>query len=122
MRTRISAARLRGIDVVSVKGRANIPALLDSAYPYAHLGDWGNLKPPAKESKRTMTGIGYLALNRHNEHTNSLFLDWSVRRIGIKELWTLKWHLQFDTANVWTRAGGVLPEDWPEWMRGFKDY
>jgi hypothetical protein len=22
----------------------------------------------------------------------------------------------------WTKAGGVQPDDWPEWMRGFKDY
>ena len=27
-----------------------------------------------------------------------------------------------DTRNRWTRAGGVQPEDWPEWMRRFKDY
>ena len=53
---------------------------------------------------------------------NGLLLDWSVRRVGIKELWTLKWHLQFDTANAWTKAGGALAEDWPEWMRGFEDY
>jgi hypothetical protein len=30
--------------------------------------------------------------------------------------------MQFDTANEWTKAGGVQPDDWPEWMRGFKDY
>lgn len=53
---------------------------------------------------------------------NGLFLDWSVRKVGLKELWTLKWYKEFDTANEWTRAGGVQPEDWPEWMRGFKDY
>jgi len=61
-------------------------------------------------------------MNRHNGHINSLFMDWSVRKIGLKELWTLKWSPDFDTANVWTRAGGALPDDWPEWMRGFKDY
>jgi prepilin-type processing-associated H-X9-DG protein len=61
-------------------------------------------------------------MDRHSEHVNGLFLDWSVRKIGVKELWTLRWHLQFDTANAWTKAGGVLPEDWPHWMRGFKDY
>jgi len=49
-------------------------------------------------------------------------MDWSVRKVGPKELWTLKWHRKFDTANDWTIAGGVKPEDWPEWMRNFKDY
>ena len=46
----------------------------------------------------------------------------SVRKIGIKELWTLKWHMQWETANEWTKAGGVLPDDWPTWLRKFKDY
>ena len=51
-----------------------------------------------------------------------LFMDWSVRKVGLKELWTLKWNRNFDTAGPWTKAGGVKPEDWPEWMRRFKDY
>ena len=38
------------------------------------------------------------------------------------ELWTLKWHRNFDTTGPWTKAGGVQPADWPEWMRRFKDY
>ena len=25
-------------------------------------------------------------------------------------------------ANAWTRAGGVQPTDWPDWMRPLKDY
>ena len=61
-------------------------------------------------------------INRHNGHVNGLFLDWSVRKIGLKELWTLKWHSKFDTSNAWTKAGGVQPSDWPHWMRKFKDY
>jgi prepilin-type processing-associated H-X9-DG protein len=61
-------------------------------------------------------------INRHNGFVNLLFLDWSVRKIGLKGLYTLKWNERFDTAGPWTTAGGVQPEDWPEWMRGFKDY
>jgi hypothetical protein len=51
-----------------------------------------------------------------------LFLDWSVRKVGLKELWTLRWSPGFNTAGPWTKAGGVRPDDWPEWIRGFKDY
>ncbi|MEN6575224.1 MAG: hypothetical protein ABFD90_02685 [Phycisphaerales bacterium] len=61
-------------------------------------------------------------INRHNGYVNGLFLDWSVRPVGLKELWTLKWSADFDRAGKWTRAGGVQPEDWPEWMRNLKDY
>jgi hypothetical protein len=59
---------------------------------------------------------------RHVDHVNGLFLDWSVRRVGLKELWTLKWSPRWNTAGPWTRAGGVKPEQWPKWMRGTKVY
>jgi hypothetical protein len=61
-------------------------------------------------------------MNRHIGHINGLFIDWSNRKIGLKELWTLKWHRQFDTAGLWTIAGNVQSGDWPQWMRSFKDY
>lgn len=61
-------------------------------------------------------------INRHHDAVNGLFLDGSVRKIGLKELWTLKWSFDCDTAGAWTRAGGVRPTDWPEWMRKFRDY
>jgi len=64
----------------------------------------------------------HFCINRHDGYVNHLFLDWSVRAVGLKELWTLKWHRQFDTGGIWTRIGGVKPLDWPKWMRHFKDY
>jgi prepilin-type processing-associated H-X9-DG protein len=111
--------RLPFTDIFSIKGSAKIPLLLDSTMPKSEANNF--FLPPI------MPGFGPLdiapfCINRHNEHVNGLFLDWSVRKIGIKELWTLKWHMQFNTANEWTKAGGVQPEDWPEWMRNFKDY
>jgi len=61
-------------------------------------------------------------VDRHDGFLNALFCDWSIRKVGLKELWTLKWHRSFDTNGQWTTAGGVQPEDWPQWMRGLKDY
>ena len=78
----------------------------------------GHLHPGSYES----TCMSRFCINRHDGHINSLFLDYSVRKVGLKELWMLKWHRKFDTTNEWTKAGGVLPEDWPDWMRSFKDY
>jgi prepilin-type processing-associated H-X9-DG protein len=63
-----------------------------------------------------------VCFNRHDGFVNALFLDFSARKVGLKELWTLKWHRSYDTAGPWTLAGGVLPSDWPAWMRSFKDY
>jgi prepilin-type N-terminal cleavage/methylation domain-containing protein len=62
-------------------------------------------------------------INRHGKgETNCLFMNWSVRAVGLKQLWKLSWHKNFDTKGRWTLAGGVKPEDWPQWMRVFKDY
>ena len=61
-------------------------------------------------------------INRHNGFISGAFLDWSVKKIGLKELWTLKWHRAYPTAGPWTKAGGVTNTEWPEWMRRFKDY
>jgi prepilin-type N-terminal cleavage/methylation domain-containing protein/prepilin-type processing-associated H-X9-DG protein len=63
-----------------------------------------------------------VCINRHNGYINTVFLDLNVRKVGLKELWTLDWHRNFDTKGPWTKAGGVQPEDWPAWMRSFQDY
>ncbi|MBA7487246.1 hypothetical protein ES707_22809 [subsurface metagenome] len=107
-------------DIFSLRGRANIPTLLDAS---RYSGLPVDRIPPPHRGGVGLGGIwGPFCINRHNGHVNGLFLDWSVRRIGLKELWTLKWDQEFDTANIWTKAGGVQPEDWPQWMRNFKDY
>jgi len=66
--------------------------------------------------------MGRCAINRHQGFVNAAFMDWSARKVGIKELWTLKWHKQFDTSGPYTKAGGMREEDWPEWMKRFKEY
>ncbi len=52
-----------------------------------------------------------VCVNRHSGQIRTLFLDWSVRPVGLKEIWTFKWSSFFDTAGRWTKAGGVRPED-----------
>ncbi len=105
-----------------VKGASSMPVLLDSWWPVGWLDH--TTPPPERDAVPTASLPPWpsFCMNRHNAGINSLFMDWSVRKVGLKELWTLKWHREFDTAGPWTRAGGVHPEDWPEWMRGFKDY
>jgi len=61
-------------------------------------------------------------MNRHQGSVNAILMDWSARRVGLKELWTLKWHPEFNTRGRWTTAGGVQPGDWPGWMRPFRAY
>ena len=88
-------------------------------YEYGERGD-----PPQFESQWISYNreMMHFAIDRHNGFVNHLFMDWSARTVGVKELWTLKWHKQYDTEGPWTMAGGVNPGDWPQWMRRFKDY
>jgi len=80
--------------------------------------------PPAESEFAAWTGnlMARCCINRHDGVVNCLFVDGSVRKAGLKELWTLKWHRSFNTAGPWTKAGGAVPSDWPEWIRPFKDY
>ena len=102
----------------------NVPVCLDAVWQ----GGWpdSHTPPPDYEGAIGTTmaqeTIWPFVINRHSGGINALFMDWSVRKVGLKELWTLKWDGRFDTAGPWTRAGNVRPEDWPQWMRRFTDY
>ena len=106
-------------NIYSLKNGAEIPLFLDCTEPAGMIsaGTRNARRPPFMEDRNTD-----FCINRHYGYINGLFLDFSVRKIGLKRLWTLKWSENFDRANRWTIAGGVQPDDWPEWMRGFKDY
>jgi len=62
-------------------------------------------------------GMRRVCTNRHHGGINMLFMDWSTSKVGLKKLWTLKWHRAFNTAGPWTAAGGVADVDWPRWMK-----
>jgi prepilin-type N-terminal cleavage/methylation domain-containing protein/prepilin-type processing-associated H-X9-DG protein len=103
-----------------VREAANVPVFFDSALWGCFPGDCYG--PPLGDVSPLLSGIWPMCINRHEGGINMLFMDWSTRKVGLKELWTFKWHRRFNTANCWTRAGGVLPEDWPDWMQGFEEY
>ena len=110
----------------SVKGAGNIPLLLDCI----HLGGFPHHTDAPPETEDIFGfSVGQMqrfCINRHNGTINGLFLDLSVRKIGLKELWTLKWHKKFITHGVWTTAGGVTRDDWANhgtgWMKNFEDF
>jgi len=105
-----------------VRHSSRIPMHVDSCLSWTEVHD--NQSPPPCDAIPTREPAINVSccINRHDGYVNGLFMDWSVRRVGLKELWTLKWHRQSTASGPWTKAGGVQPEDWPQWMRGFKDY
>ena len=113
---------------VDVAGADNIPVFLDALWTTSY--PWHTDEPPEYEGQMWYPGVGsgmgVFCLNRHNEAVNGLFMDWSVRKIGLKELWTLKWSPDYDVNGPWTIAGGATPDDWANhgtgWMVNFKDF
>lgn len=81
--------------------------------------------PPVENGPADQPGtneMNRVCVDRHDGFVNSLFADWTARRVGLKELWTLKWHRTYNQNNFWTKAGNVDPSAWPQWMRLYKDY
>ncbi len=115
---------------LDVSGTSNIPVFGDSMWrgggPFYQNGSHtsNRIIPPnySDEWQAANREMMHFCINRHHESVNQLFMDWSVRKVGLKELWTLKWHREFPTSGFWTKAGGAQPTDWPEWMQQFKDY
>lgn len=109
-------------NVSEIEGKNNIPVFLDSTW----YDSWPRHtdSPPVYDGDIWAVGseTKHFCINRHNGSINGLFMDWSVRKIGLKELWTLQWHRSFDTEGPYTKAGGVRPSDWPQWMSNFKEY
>jgi prepilin-type N-terminal cleavage/methylation domain-containing protein/prepilin-type processing-associated H-X9-DG protein len=103
---------------VNVKGAGNVPLLVDSMW-FDSYPDTTNIPPPFDGDEYGSGPMGskqmrFFSINRHDGYVNGLFLDSSVRKIGLKELWKLKWHRNSDI-NAPTPA-------WPDWMKKFKDY
>jgi len=83
--------------------------------------------PPAQNEFSAWVGgsannMARTAINRHRGFLNAAFLDWSVRKVGVKEVWSLKWHKSYNVNGPWTKTGGAIGSDWPEWMDQFKEF
>ncbi len=100
----------------NIKGAANVPLMgadewID-AWP-----DSGDEPPEYDAANWNVTDqMGRICINRHDGYVNWLFVDFTVRKIGLKQLWKLKWHRACDT------QAGPTREEWPDWMKTFKEY
>jgi len=106
----------------SVRGAAYIPLMMDAlrfnVFPL-------HTDAPAQDPYQAWQGpvhMQRICIDRHDGATSMAFLDWSVRKVDLKELWTLQWHKVYKKDGPWTQKGGVQPGDWPDWMRRYKDY
>jgi prepilin-type N-terminal cleavage/methylation domain-containing protein len=112
----------------NVRGAGEIPLLLDCMWIDVFPRVWE--LPPLYDGECPGVDIGgqgpqsfkKACINRHDEHINMLFLDYGVRRVGLKELWELTWHRTWKQEYI---NGNLPPSDWYDpdhWMYNMKDY
>jgi prepilin-type N-terminal cleavage/methylation domain-containing protein len=110
-----------GYKTTNVKGANNIPWWIEGL----RFDLWPRHTDKPADSEIAAWGGNNTArccINRHQGQLTCAFLDWSVRKIGVKEVYTLKWHRNYNTNGPWTLAGGVNDAAWPDWIRPFKNY
>jgi prepilin-type N-terminal cleavage/methylation domain-containing protein len=98
----------------NVAGASDVPVFVDSTWftvwPYV------TNDPPAYDGEMVNSSMvddmKFACVNRHRNGTVAvLMMDWSMRTVGLKELWRIKWHKGWDTK-------AALPT-WPDWMKNF---
>jgi len=101
-----------------------IPLMADSIgyprkFPHAYT------EPPAYKNQPAISHTERLiefCLDRHGPAKdpciNSAFADGSARNVGLKELWVLNWHRQWQQE----RQDYQPVMSWPQWMQDFTDY
>jgi prepilin-type processing-associated H-X9-DG protein len=94
----------------SVKGSGYVPVFFDCLSP--GISPLQTDKPPEYKNQPRDTAddqneIRDCCIDRHLGRTPVLFMDWHVERVGLRGLWKLRWHRQWDQSTE--------PE-WPKWM------
>jgi len=115
---------------IRVKGTSRIPLLGDCSL----MGSFPNIYDTPDPTRLHHVygengGTNRFNLDRHHLSVNLVFLDWSVRKVGLRQLWSLRWNKQKDPATGQSGWGNlnIVPDwnnplDWPEWMRNSKNY
>ncbi len=103
-------------------GAAFIPVFADTMWrgggPTSDKGS-ASCDPPTSNGQwvSALDEMKHFCIDRHAGGINMVFMDWHVDKVGLKSLWKLKWHKNFDIHNAWT-----LPNaPWPDWMRNLPE-
>jgi hypothetical protein len=73
---------------------------------------WDGTEPDANDGPPNFEGdynsnMAKFCVPRHSRMINMLFMDKSVRKVGLKKLWYLPWNRE------WVEK----LQDWPAWMK-----
>jgi prepilin-type processing-associated H-X9-DG protein len=74
-----------------------------------------DVAPAEKGIQIQSSDMTTFCLDRHEGGSNMLFMDSSSRKVGLKELWRLPWHVNWDYKKA-------ERPDWPDWMNQYPDF
>jgi prepilin-type N-terminal cleavage/methylation domain-containing protein len=113
----------------SMRGALTAPMLL--------CGQWKDMEPYPVDDPPLFESSIWLAnqqemqracIKRHAPyHVFALMLDWSLRKVTIKEIWTLRWHREWPVPATEAHPFPVMGDaenpfpDWPVWMSDVPD-
>ncbi|HXD01638.1 MAG TPA: type II secretion system protein [Verrucomicrobiae bacterium] len=109
----------RKLGATAQYGAGNVPVFADCMWDGSDCTPM-DMPPTAPNVETGNGGISDFAILRHPNSKfpeNIAFADNSIRIVGIKQLWSLKWSPDFDTTYA---ASQPQNRFWPKWMNGYQ--
>lgn len=105
-----------------MKNSSSIPFFIDATEKIINFPQPNDPAPDTPEEYLSShptrgQGITRAVIDRHVDHANVLFLDLAVSPVGLKKLWTLRWHKDWQVDPT-VRDGSFW--DGIEWMKNMK--
>ena len=113
-------------NIKKISNASKVPLMADARWLDAWPEPDHNPPPNRDQSWNSSSHFDRIVQDRHLKRQNVLFADGTGETIDLKQLWTLKWHRNYNTAGKWTLAGGVTTDDWKiagaGWMADYKAF
>ncbi len=96
----------------NVKGQSNIPILADAWWDQAWAEAHDDIPAfPGQWEGVTGGDMAHFCVIRHDGFINILFMDWTVKKVHLRELWPQEWNRQTDQEECPTEF------DFPPWLQ-----
>ena len=105
---------------VNIKAPYTVPLFMDSFWVDSWPHDTNEPQPVYDDMstwKINPNQMQRFNIIRHAGRVNSVFVDGSVKKVPLKQLWGLNWHASYNRDNTYTQPNAP----WPAWMRGLPE-